>query len=45
MWYNYAVFEELDAADLDKAQAIYERAIGMVPHQIFTFSKLWVFYA
>jgi len=35
----------LDAADFEKANTIYERAIALVPHQVFTFSKLWVFYA
>jgi crooked neck len=45
LWYNFAIFEELDAADYVKAAAVYDRAIALVPHQLFTFSKLWVFYA
>jgi crooked neck len=42
LWYNYALFEELDALDLSKAGAIYSRALNLVPHKKFTFSKLWI---
>jgi crooked neck len=30
---------------MHKANAIYERAIKIVPHKKFTFSKLWIFYS
>jgi crooked neck len=29
----------------NKVIEIYERAITLVPHHVFTFSKLWIFYA
>ncbi|CAD8136165.1 unnamed protein product [Paramecium octaurelia] len=45
LWYNYAVFEELEANNIQKAIEIFERAIQLVPHQQFTFSKLWILYA
>ena len=45
LWYNYALFEEELAQDLQKAEAVYTRAIALVPHKKFTFGKLWIFYA
>lgn len=45
LWYNYAIFEEEVAKDLLKANEVYERALALVPHKIFTFSQLWVNYA
>jgi crooked neck len=32
LWYNYAIFEELDAEDMALAESVYERAIAIVPH-------------
>ncbi|KAL4471338.1 hypothetical protein ABPG72_011115 [Tetrahymena utriculariae] len=45
LWYNYATFEEIEANDPLKAKEVYERALKLVPHSKFTFSKLWVMYA
>lgn len=45
IWYNYAIFEEEVAQDNAKAEQIYQRALKLVPHQKFTFGKLWIFYA
>lgn len=45
LWYSYAIYEELDAANMKNAAKIYERAIQLIPHQKFTFSKLWIQYA
>lgn len=45
LWINYAMFEELDANDIEKAKAIYERMIKMIPHKEFTFAKVWIMYA
>lgn len=44
-WYNYAAFEEIVAQDLGRTQAIYEKALETVPHKLFSFSKLWRYYA
>lgn len=45
LWYDYATFEEIEANDPLKAKDIYERALKLVPHKNFTFSKLWIMYA
>jgi crooked neck len=45
LWINYAVFEELQANSQENANKVYERIMKMVPHETFTFSKLWIFYA
>lgn len=45
IWINYAMFEELDANDMNNTKEVYERILKLVPHQIFTFSKVWVMYA
>ena len=45
LWLYYAVYEEEVAQDIDRARAVYEQAIKIVPHESFTFSKLWISYA
>ena len=45
LWLRYALFEELDAQDLDRAKKIYAAAVSVVPHREFTFAKLWLSYA
>ena len=45
LWINYAIFEELIAEDNDRANAIYEKALTLIPHESFTFSKLWILYS
>ncbi|KAF5835195.1 crooked neck-like protein 1-like protein [Dunaliella salina] len=42
LWIKYAIFEELDAGDVGRAREVYRAALKLVPHHIFTFSKLWV---
>jgi len=39
------VLEELDANDMQRAKDVFDRVIKLIPHQIFTFSKIWVMYA
>lgn len=41
-WVNYALFEELDARDTEKARGVYRMALKTIPHKSFTFSKLWI---
>ena len=43
-WLNYAVFEE-NAGNLDKSRLIYDKALEIIPHANFSFSKIWIFYA
>eukprot|EP00919_Chromeraceae_sp_WS-2016_P006698 GHVR01015736.1.p1 GENE.GHVR01015736.1~~GHVR01015736.1.p1 ORF type:complete len:103 (+),score=2.29 GHVR01015736.1:1295-1603(+) len=37
--------EEEIAEDMEKAEAVYERAIKLIPHKQFSFGKLWIQYA
>ncbi|WFD29844.1 NineTeen Complex (NTC) component [Malassezia sp. CBS 17886] len=45
LWLRYALFEEIDAVDYDRAKKVYATAISVVPHREFTFAKLWLSYA
>lgn len=42
LWINYAVFEETEVRDSLRAQAVYKAALDVIPHHVFTFTKLWV---
>jgi crooked neck len=44
IWINYAIFEEMEGFP-SRAQEVYENALKIIPHSIFTFSKLWILYA
>lgn len=45
LWLNYALFEEIDLGDFDRAREVYKAALGVIPHKSFTFAKLWLNYA
>lgn len=45
LWLNYALFEEIDVEDHDRAREVYKAALGVIPHKTFTFAKLWLNYA
>jgi hypothetical protein len=40
LWIKYALFEEIDAGDMDRAREVYRAALKLVPHHQFTFSKV-----
>lgn len=42
LWIYYAVFEELTIKDLARARAVYKEALKVIPHEHFSFAKLWV---
>mmetsp|Transcript_36724 Transcript_36724/g.59338 ORF Transcript_36724/g.59338 Transcript_36724/m.59338 type:complete len:566 (-) Transcript_36724:1613-3310(-) len=42
LWINYALFEELQVEDMDKTGEVYTRALDVIPHKYFTFSKIWI---
>lgn len=44
-WLNYALFEELEAGDIPKTRSVYEAMIKAIPHQQFSFAKVWRLYA
>lgn len=45
LWLRWALFEEIDIGDNDRAKRVYATAISTVPHRDFTFAKLWLTYA
>jgi crooked neck len=45
LWINYALFEELTTEDVDRTRQIYKTCLELIPHKIFTFSKIWLLYA
>ncbi|KAF7763681.1 hypothetical protein Agabi119p4_8218 [Agaricus bisporus var. burnettii] len=45
LWLDYALFEEIESRDYDRARQIYQTAIKLVPHKQFTFAKLWIMFA
>ena len=42
LWIFYAIFEELNAGDAERARQVYNEALKLVPHRKFTFAKLWL---
>ena len=45
LWINYAIFEELQAGDADRARQVYEACLDLMPHKSFTFAKVWIMFA
>merc|ERR1719502_2495370 len=45
LWIYYALFEELQTADIERARAVYNGLIKMVPHKQFSFAKIWKLFA
>jgi len=45
LWINYALFEELEAEDYSRTRQVYEACIKIIPHESFTFAKMWLLYA
>lgn len=42
MWINYALFEELVAGDVDRSREVYRACLKVIPHNEFTFAKVWI---
>ena len=42
LWINYALYEELETKDYERARQVYTQALKLVPHTQFTFAKLWL---
>ncbi|OAX36528.1 TPR-like protein [Rhizopogon vinicolor AM-OR11-026] len=42
LWLDYALFEEIETKDYDRARQVYRTALNLVPHKQFTFAKLWI---
>ncbi|XP_065345584.1 crooked neck-like protein 1 [Cloeon dipterum] len=45
LWVNYALFEELEMRDEERTRQVYKACLQLLPHKIFTFSKMWLYYA
>lgn len=42
LWVFYAIFEELEAKDIERARQVYDECLNLIPHKKFTFSKVWL---
>ncbi|MQL94752.1 hypothetical protein Taro_027432, partial [Colocasia esculenta] len=42
MWINYALYEELDAQDMDRTRDVYRECLKLIPHKKFSFAKIWL---
>jgi crooked neck len=42
LWIFYAVWEEMEAKDADRARQIYQECVKLIPHKKFTFAKVWL---
>jgi crooked neck len=41
LWIFYALFEELQASDVERTREVYRRCLKVIPHRKFTFGKIW----
>ena len=42
LWIFYAVYEELEMKEMERAGQIYQECLKMIPHKKFTFAKVWL---
>lgn len=45
LWIYYALYEELTAKDIDRTRQVYRACLDIIPHNKFTFAKVWMMYA
>lgn len=45
LWINYAIYEELEAKDLERTEQVYKMCLQVIPHKHFTFAKVWILYS
>lgn len=45
LWINYALYEELEMEDIGRTREIFKTLLNLIPHKVFTFSKIWLYYA
>lgn len=45
LWINYALYEEIEAQHEDRTRQVYKTCLEVIPHKVFTFSKIWLMYA
>ncbi|OAA39703.1 cell cycle control protein (Cwf4) [Metarhizium rileyi] len=42
LWIFYAIWEELEGQDAERARQIYSTCLKLIPHKKFTFAKMWL---
>lgn len=42
LWIFYALYEELQTKDVERARQIYDTCLTLIPHKKFTFAKVWL---
>ncbi|KAF9685904.1 hypothetical protein SADUNF_Sadunf03G0103000 [Salix dunnii] len=42
LWINYALYEELDADDVERTRKVYRECLNLIPHEKFSFAKIWL---
>ncbi|KAK4897261.1 NineTeen Complex (NTC) component, partial [Elasticomyces elasticus] len=42
LWIFYAVWEEMDNKDMERARQVYQQCLKLIPHKQFTFAKIWL---
>ncbi|KAI6245984.1 Pre-mRNA-splicing factor [Erysiphe necator] len=42
LWIFYAIWEELESKDIERARQIYLECLKLIPHKKFTFAKIWL---
>lgn len=42
LWIYYAIYEEMQKHDLDRASKVYDACLDLIPHSKFSFSKIWI---
>lgn len=45
LWIRYAIYEELETKDIDRARQVYQQCVILIPHRKFSFDKIWLLYA
>jgi crooked neck len=42
LWIDYAIWEEIQAEDVERARQVYQECLKLIPHKKFTFAKIWL---
>lgn len=42
IWIFYAIWEETEGQDIERARQIYQTCLQLIPHKKFTFAKVWL---
>jgi crooked neck len=42
LWIFYAIWEEMETKDAERARQIYQECLKLIPHKKFTFAKIWL---